>query len=172
MFFSPNVCFSEGTGDLSIRASVRSLVSESFVIQDTWKYDPTTYSSNKDYNLQLPSSKYSLEFDLLKKGTSDGSAGGMVLGTDSNYFLVGCGSSTSYQVARWGTNISYVNIFSLTHNTWKTIVLEVDGGTVDIKADGNTYTVSGISSDTTSLLYKINCNNTHINIRNLKIKPL
>ena len=85
--------------------------------------------------------------------------------------MVGCGSSTSYQVARWGTNISYVNIFSLTHNTWKTIILEVDGGTVDIKADGNTYTVSGISSDT-SLLYKINCNNSNINIRNLKIKPL
>lgn len=95
----------------------------------------------------------------------------MALGTDSNYFMVGCGSSTSYQVARWGTNISYVNIFSLTHNTWKTIVLEVDGSTVDIKADGNTYTVTGISSDT-SLLYRSNCNNSNINIRNLKIKPL
>lgn len=117
-------------------------------------------------------SQYSLEFDLLKKGTSDGSAGGIGLGTESNYFMVGCGSSTSYQVARWGTNVSYVNLFSLTHNTWKTIVLEVNGSTVNIKADGNTYTVTDISSDITSSLYMINCNNSNINIRNLKIKPL
>lgn len=96
----------------------------------------------------------------------------MVLGDSSNSFNVGCGSSSSYQVARWGTNISYTVLFSLTPDTWKTIVLEVDGSTVDIKADGNTYTVTGISSDTTSLLYRINCNNTNINIRNLKIKPL
>ena len=120
----------------------------------------------------MPSSKYSLEFDILKKGTSDGSAGGIVLGTDSNYFMVGCGSSASYQVARWGTNVSYVNLFSLTYNTWKTILLEVNGSTVNIKADGNTYTVTDISSDITSLLYRINCNNTNINIRNLKIKRL
>ena len=144
---------------------------QTYDVHDCWKYDSNTYSSNKVYNLQLPS-QYSLEFDILKKGTSEGSAGGMVLGTDSNYFMVGCGSSTSYQVARWGTNVSYVNLFSLTYNTWKTILLEVNGSTVNIKADGNTYTVTGISSDITSLLYRINCNNTNINIRNLKIKRL
>lgn len=162
---------SAGVGDVVVGASVlRSSVTENFPIQDCWKYDSTTYSSTHDYNLQLPSSQYTLEFDFLKKGTSDGSTGGIALGTDSNYFMVGCGSSTSYQVARWGTNLSYVNLFSLTHNTWKTIVLEVNGSTVNIKTDGNTYTVTGITSDT--LLWKTTCNNSNINIRNLKIKPL
>lgn len=149
----------------------RIFVSVTFVIEDTWKYDPTTYSSNKDYNLQLPSSKYSLEFEMLKKGTIQGSSGGMELGTESDYFMVGSGSSGNYQIARWGTNTSFVTLFNLTQNTWKTIVLEVDGSTVDIKADGNTYTVTGITSDT-SLLWRTNCNNSNINIRNLKIKPL
>ena len=159
---------SQGVGDVTFTVKCMNL-QETYEIQDCIKYDSNTYSAHHDYNLQLPST-YSLEFDIIKKGTSQGSTGAIVLGTSSNYFDVGCGSSDDLYVSRWRTNSSIENLFTLTQNEWKTIILEVNGSTVDIKADGNTYTVTGVT--TTSSLYQINCNNADLNFKNLKIKPL
>ncbi len=93
----------------------------------------------------------------------------MVLGTSSNYFMVGCGSSNNLYVSRWGTNISFETLFTLTQNEWKTITLEVNGSNVNITAAGNTYSVTGVSN---TALYQISCGNSNVNVKNLKIKPL
>ena len=105
------------------------------------------------------------------KKTNNGT-GGLELGTStSSDFLVGCGSSYNMNLSRWGTGVTFTNLLTLTANAWKTVLLEVDGSTINIKADGNTYTVTGVSADTSYLL-RFNCNNTDLNFRNLKIKPL
>ena len=97
--------------------------------------------------------------------------GGVVIGTsDNSYFMVGSGSSNNMALSRWGTNVTYTNITTLTANAWKTVLWEVDGSTINIKIDGDTYTVTGVSADT-SYLKNINCNTNNLNIRNLKIKP-
>lgn len=158
---------SQGMGNIVFSAECGEL-QETISIEDCIKYDGNIYSENHDYNLQLPST-YSLEFDIIKKGTSYGSTGGMVLGTSSNYFMVGSGSSANLYVSRWGTNISFENLFTLTQNEWKSIVLEVNGSNVTIKADGNTYSVTGVSN---TALYQISCGNSNVNVKNLKIKSL
>ena len=157
---------SQGVGDVTFTVVCGNL-QETYSIEDCWKYDSTTYSSNNVYELQLSNSHYSLEFEINKSG----STGGVVIGTSDNYFMVGCGSTNNMYLSRWGTNISFENLLTLTSDTWKTVLLEVNGSNVDIKVDGNTYSVTGVTADT-SLFYRININGSGLYIRNLKIKPL
>ena len=150
-------------------------LTKTYDVQDCWKYDSTTYSSNHDYNLQLPSSQYTLEFDILKKTNAlySKGTGGVILGADptNSYFMIGSGSETNYYISRWGTNVTFTNLTLLTQNTWKSVKCEVNGTSADIIIDGVTYSVTGISADT-SKLCRVNCNSDNLNVRNIKIKPL
>ena len=85
--------------------------------------------------------------------------------------MVGCGSETNYYISRWGTGLTFTNLTLLTQNTWKSVKCEINGTSADIIIDGVTYSVTGISADTTKL-YQANCNSDNLNVRNIKIKPL
>ena len=123
----------------------------------------------------MPSSQYTLEFDILKKtnATYSKGTGGVILGADptNSYFMIGSGSETNYYISRWGTNVTFTNLTLLTQNTWKSVKCEVNGTSADIIIDGVTYSVTGISADT-SKLCRVNCNSDNLNVRNIKIKPL
>ena len=174
MVFSPNVCFySEGTGDLSIRASVRSLVSEIYSIEDCTYYNTTSYStSSKTFNIALPT-HFTLEY-VIKQTNSSYSVPYLDIGdSTNNRLLIG-------QYARAGANGIIVYKSGQTNHPYSTNPTFNTENTVWFKYDGTKYyyklnngvvmEVADANVTLTKLIHSESGDGGYL--KNIKIKPL
>ena len=104
MVFSPNVCFySEGAGDLNIRASCRSLLSETYSIEDCTYYHESAFTSTQsDFNVPIPSN---FELSFYTKRTSS-------IGNSSYLEIGGNSGNTALCGQIGGSGVSRVRIYN------------------------------------------------------------
>lgn len=173
-FFSPNVCFySEGTGDLSIRASVRSLVSETYSITDASYYNPNSINADTSLSVSTIPTNFKATYTI-KRASSQ--SGWIEIGADSNNLLffgvdsgngaIGIyvkknGSYETYQ--RNSSNIAPANTDTLVEYSY-------NNGVQTLKVNGTTVTLT--NSTITSRNYVAYSAHNGTIIKELIIKPL
>ena len=177
ILFSPNVCFySEGTGDLNIQASCRSLLSEIYSLEDCNYYSPTEYSTNTNLTpigVSLPANSFKLEFDIkpTSRSTSGwGSSSYLRIGSDEdNGLWVGQGTSAGKHglMVRPGSS-SYFCTDNTVLNTDNHITVIYQNGTATYSC--NNETVSASASNLSKIVGASTTVNNHL--KNIKVKPL
>lgn len=147
----------------------RGIVSETFVVEDCWRYDPTEYVGGTSANVvtknwQLPTN-YVITWEMY--GGQSNTATDIQIGASNGSKLV-CGyiqNATTYQV--WSDNqaVKLNSQYSMPTNTWTEQELTVQNGVA-------TYwdlTTTPTTVDLTNLALLVVLRSK---IRNIKIKPL
>lgn len=188
--------YSEGTGDLNIQASCRSLLSETYSIQDCYYYDSQTvdkqrysitsgsasltYSSNglnvkgtTSSNTIVENNMLSLPTNYVAEVTIGGKNGS---GADSLYFggfvfdniLLDFGNTYSYVYSY--SPITKIGDLGAVINMGDKIRLEKDNGSMRIYLNDVLKTTQ--STTTTGKFLHRTYNNRSLTIKDLKVKPL
>ena len=161
---------SYGSGDISVTAEVGMIVSETYGIEDCYKYDSNTYTSTTTPNIPISTpNKIQIEFDFTKGANNSGAF--TSIGDDTNNCLqVGLlGSGTyGFWLKHNGSNVTQQTLGSLPNGTFTTIVT-YDNGSINVKINNQTFTYT-YTQPLTKILQYAPWNNG--NIKNIKVKAL
>ena len=170
----------KGVGDLNIKASLGTLSSETFSIEDCLKTYMNTYlnhyndTQSATLNYNLPST-FKIEYEYLITKSSNNSCFFRIGETDSKALLVGrVGSNdTNYKIyARNGTDVISTGYTISISNEWKSLFMSYNGTTFNFNDDISITNFNGISIDKLLNCVSWKMNNYSGQIRNIKVKPL
>lgn len=166
---------SNGEGDFIVSAGIGSLKSEEYYIEDCIYYDTTTYSSNTDMNISLPSN-FKLEFDLYPKtrSTSNGGAShyikcSRVDSATDIWFGQGTSGGSHGIMVRPSTNYWVTNASIL--NTDNHVLITYNGNNIVYACNNESKSIENtIDFDK---LYGVGVgNSSNCVLKNIKLKPL
>ena len=161
---------STGAGDLSFTASVGTISSEIFSLEDCDYYSTTTYSSSTDINkAMLNTTACTVEFDLVKSASSSGAY--LHCGTDSNNYIgIGLVGSGSYGilVQHNGSRVIDERSSGLSNGTFHTVFTYNNGS---MSCTINNITKTANYTQPVSNVLKADCWSSG-QIKNIKVKKL
>lgn len=180
-----------GSGDVSFTASVGSIVSEIYELEDCYYANLTeqsvTTSSTTVYSAlctgieDIMDSNFVLEFDI---NSISGSGGGLNIGAKSQYtppstanyrMFIGI-DGTKFNLNNRSNTSSSTNGSTISTNTYYHMELAKNGGTFSASVNDDSAfgskTPNWISNYSEYDLYIIGWSNANMKIKNIKIKPL
>ena len=154
-------------GDLYIQANCMSL-SQTYNIEDCIEYFNSEYTSDYDFNYELPST-FKIEYEAYYV---NGTASYLIVGESENKgLLTGHVSSTETNYSVWarnGVDIKYYGS-QMVYNSYIPQTISYDGANYNFNDD---IIISNLNGVNPSKLIKIRNYNTGWKFRNIKIKPL
>lgn len=158
-----------GVGDVEVKAVCRSVVSETYEVQDCWKY--FTESSASISNFQLPSGAFKLECSVVKTGnfngvihlwqTSNTTVGFGFLNTEDYKYDLGYYNGSSWNRQTLGTSSSGQSV---------SLTLTYANGVFTLSDGTNSITLNKTCENPLSK-FEIE-HKTGLSFSNVKIKPL